>query len=137
MSEKSWWITGILVTCFLIIALLVGIPQYTVYQKTLNGKAELQEAEFTRQVRVLEAKAKAESAELEGKAIITRATAQSEANKTIDKSLTPEVLQYQFLEILTENGATGDDTIIYVPTTSSNGVPIGLPLPEASRVIKK
>ena len=117
--------------------MLVGFPQYKVYQKTLNGKAELQEAEFTRQVRVLEAKAKAESAELEGKAIITRATAQAEANKTIDESLTPEVLQYQFLEILTENGATGDDTIIYVPTTSSNGVPIGLPLPEASRVTKK
>lgn len=130
-------ISAATVSCFFIIAaILFAVPNYKVYSQTLNGKALLQEAEYTRQTRVLEAKAKAESAALEGEAIITRANAQANANKVINESLSPEVLQYQFLEILAENGSTGDSTIIYVPTNSDTGVPIGLPLPEAMRLQK-
>lgn len=129
-------ISSSIATILLISLILFAAPNYKVYSQTLNGKALLQEAEYTRQTRVLEAKAKAESAELEGQAIITRASAQAEANKTINESLSPEVLQYQFLEILAENGGKGDSTIIYVPTNSETGVPIGLPLPEAMRLQK-
>jgi regulator of protease activity HflC (stomatin/prohibitin superfamily) len=127
-------ISSSIATILLISLILFAAPNYKVYSQTLNGKALLQEAEYTRQTRVLEAKA--ESAELEGQAIITRASAQAEANKTINESLSPEVLQYQFLEILAENGGKGDSTIIYVPTNSETGVPIGLPLPEAMRLQK-
>ncbi len=43
------------------IVFIVG-PQYNVWQQSLAGKAELQKAEFTRQVAVLEAQAKKDSA---------------------------------------------------------------------------
>jgi regulator of protease activity HflC (stomatin/prohibitin superfamily) len=117
-----------------LLLILAAIPQYNVYQQTLNGKAQLQSAEYTRQTRVLEAKAKAESAALEGEAIIIRAKAQATANELISKSLTPEVLQYQFLEVLNEQGLQGDRTVIYIPTDANSGVPVGLPLPEANRL---
>jgi len=37
--------------------IFVGGPQYNVWQQSLAGKAELQKAEYTRQVAVLEAQA--------------------------------------------------------------------------------
>lgn len=134
MNNKliTYTVLGIII----VVLLLIGVPNYLVYTKTLNGKALLQEAEYTRQTRVVEAQAKAESAKLEGEAIKIRATAQAEANKTIGESLTPEVLQYQFLEVLNEQGIEGDRTIVYIPTNSSTGVPISLPLPEANRLNK-
>ena len=46
----------------IIAGLAFGLPQYGVWTKTLSGKAQLQEAEYTRQVAVLEAQAKKDSA---------------------------------------------------------------------------
>ena len=43
-----------LVGVIVIAGLAFGLPQYGVWTKTLNGKAQLQEAEYTRQVAVLE-----------------------------------------------------------------------------------
>ena len=42
--------------------IFIGGPQYNVWQQSLAGKAELQKAEYTRQVAVLEAQAKKDSA---------------------------------------------------------------------------
>jgi hypothetical protein len=46
-----------------IAGLAFGLPLYGVWTKTLSGKAQLQEAEYTRQVAVLEAQAKKDSAQ--------------------------------------------------------------------------
>jgi hypothetical protein len=42
-------------TILLLGLIFVGGPQYNVWQQSLAGKAELQKAEYTRQVAVLEA----------------------------------------------------------------------------------
>ena len=81
--------------------LAFGLPQYGVYTKTLNGKAQLQEAEFTRQVAVLEAKAKLDSAkEL------------AQANQIIGDSLkgNNDYLSYLWITGLEEGNKNGNKT---------------------------
>ena len=46
---------GLLCVGGLAALLFIGGPQYNVWQQSLAGKAELQKAEYTRQVAVLEA----------------------------------------------------------------------------------
>ena len=62
---------GIIGTSFIlslfIINAVVG-PLYNVWAQSLQGKAELQKAEYTRQVAVLEAQAKKDSAQQIGRA---------------------------------------------------------------------
>jgi len=64
-SYSGGVIFGIL--AFLLAAIIATamfvLPQYGVWQQSLEGKAELQKAEYTRQVAVLEAQAKLDSAE--------------------------------------------------------------------------
>ena len=70
-----------------IAGLAFGLPQYGVWTKTLSGKAQLQEAEYTRQVAVLEAQAKKDSAQQLADAEIIRATGVAKANEIIGNSL--------------------------------------------------
>ena len=55
-------------------------PQYGVWQQSLAGKAELQKAEYTRQVAVLEAQAKMDSAQKLADAEVIRAQGVAKAN---------------------------------------------------------
>ena len=108
-----------------VIALLgFGLPQYGVYTKTLNGKAQLQEAEFTRQVAVLEAKAKLDSAKELAMAEVERAKGVAQANQIIGSSLkgNREYLQYLYITGL-EDGAKNGNKTIYVPTEGGMPVP--------------
>jgi len=61
--------------------IFVGGPQYNVWQQSLAGKAELQKAEYTRQVAVLEAQAKKDSAQQLADAGIIRATGVAKQTK--------------------------------------------------------
>ena len=63
----------------LVVFYLIGGPQYNVWQQSLNGKAELQKAEYTRQVAVLEAQAKMDSASKLADAEVERAKGVAEA----------------------------------------------------------
>ena len=103
---------------------LIGGPQYNVWQQSLNGKAELQKAEFTRQVAVLEAQAKMDSASKLAEAEVERAKGVAEANRIIGDSLkdNPRYLQYLYITGLQEGSEKGNRTI-YVPTEG------GLPVP--------
>ena len=95
-----------------IISSIVG-PIYNVWAQSLAGKAELQKAEYTRQVAVLEAKAKLDSAkEL------------AQANQIIGDSLkgNREYLQYLYITGLEEGSQKGNVTI-YVPTEGGMPVP--------------
>jgi regulator of protease activity HflC (stomatin/prohibitin superfamily) len=107
----------------LVVALLVGAPQYNVWTQSLNGKAELQKAEYTRQVAVLEAQAKMDSASKLADAEIERAKGVAEANRIIGDSLkdNPRYLQYLYITGLQEGSEKGNRTI-YVPT--EGGMPI-------------
>ena len=103
---------------------LVGGPIYGVWQQGLNGKAELQKAEYTRQVAVLEAQAKMDSASKLADAEVERAKGVAEANRIIGDSLkdNPRYLQYLYITGLEEGSEKGNRTI-YVPTEGGMPVP--------------
>jgi regulator of protease activity HflC (stomatin/prohibitin superfamily) len=102
----------------------IGGPQYNVWSQSLAGKAELQKAEYTRQVAVLEAQAKKDSAQQLADAEIIRATGVAKANQIIGDSLKDnrEYLQYLYITGL-ETGADKGNVTIYVPTEGGMPVP--------------
>ena len=104
--------------------IFIGGPQYNVWQQSLAGKAELQKAEYTRQVAVLEAQAKKDSAQQLADAEIIRATGVAKANQIIGDSLKDnrEYLQYLYITGIEEGSQKGNVTI-YVPTEGGMPVP--------------
>lgn len=104
--------------------LIAGLPLYGVWQQSLAGKAELQKAEYTRQVAVLEAQAKMDSAQKLAEAEIIRAGGVAKANQIIGDSLKDnrEYLQYLYITGLEEGSQKGNVTI-YVPTEGGMPVP--------------
>jgi len=102
----------------------IGGPQYNVWQQSLAGKAELQKAEYTRQVAVLEAQAKKDSAQQLADAEIIRASGVAKANQIIGDSLKDnrEYLQYLYITGI-EDGAKNGNVTIYVPTEGGMPVP--------------
>ena len=85
----------------MIINAVVG-PLYNVWAQSLQGKAELQKAEFTRQVKVLEAKALKDASVLQAEAEVERAKGASAANKILGESLkgNSEYLTYLYIQNL-------------------------------------
>ena len=111
------------VLSLLIINAVVG-PLYNVWAQSLQGKAELQKAEYTRQVAVLEAQAKKDSAQQLADAEIIRAGGVAKANEIIGNSLKDnrEYLQYLYITGIEEGSQKGNVTI-YVPTEGGMPVP--------------
>ena len=101
--------------------LFIGGPQYNVWAQSLQGKAELQKAEYTRQVAVLEAQAKKDSAKQLADAEIIRATGVAKANQIIGESLkdNPAYLQYLWI---TEGEKDSNRTVYMIP--SNGGAPV-------------
>jgi len=104
--------------------LFVSGPVYNVWSQSLAGKAELQKAEYTRQVAVLEAQAKKDSAQQLADAEVIRATGVAKANQIIGNSLKDnrEYLQYLYISGL-EDGSKNGNVTIYVPTEGGMPVP--------------
>lgn len=114
--------TSLVVTIFSIVAVLIvigvllfGIPTYNVWQKGLNGKAQLAEAEWNRQITIKEAEAELESAKLKKQSDVIRAEGIAEANLIIADSISDEYLKYKFIEGLND----GNTEVIYVPTEAN------------------
>ena len=122
----------VVVTVFGLI--FIGGPQYNVWQQSLAGKAELQKAEYTRQVAVLEAQAKKDSAQQLAEAEVIRAQGVAKANSIIGDSLKGNPAYLQYLWITQGEGNT-ERTVYMVP---SNG---GAPVPtfdiQQAPVVKK
>ena len=116
--------TGGAVVVVVLLALFVGGPMYNVWSQSLAGKAELQKAEYTRQVAVLEAQAKMDSAQKLAEAEVIRAGGVAKANQIIGDSLKDnrEYLQYLYITGLEEGSQKGNVTI-YVPTEGGMPVP--------------
>lgn len=116
------WICVVVIV--VITALALGLPTYNVWVQSLGGKAELQKAEYTRQVAVLEAQAKMDSASKLAEAEVIRAQGVAKANQIIGDSLKDnrEYLQYLYITGLEEGSAKGNVTI-YVPTEGGMPVP--------------
>ena len=101
--------------------IFIGGPQYNVWQQSLAGKAELQKAEYTRQVAVLEAQAKKDSAQQLAEAEVIRARGVAQANQIIGDSLkgNPAYLQYLWI---TQGEENTNRTVYMVP--SNGGAPV-------------
>jgi regulator of protease activity HflC (stomatin/prohibitin superfamily) len=116
-----------------VINAIVG-PLYNVWAQSLQGKAELQKAEYTRQVAVLEAQAKKDSAQQLADAEVIRASGVAKANSIIGDSLKGNPAYLQYLWITQGEGNT-ERTVYMVP---SNG---GAPVPtfdiQQAPVVKK
>ena len=126
MDDRDVFVVGgvTVIGIALIAAFLFGGPRYNVWAQSLNGKAELQKAEYTRQVAVLEAQAKLDSASKLADSEIERAKGVAEANRIIGDSLkdNPRYLQYLYVTGLQEGSEKGNRTI-YVPTEGGMPVP--------------
>lgn len=118
---------------FLIIAVWLGIgaihAKYNVWSQGMQGQAELNRADWNRQIAIREAKAKKESASLLAEAEIERAKGVAQANKIIGDGLknNEEYLRYLWIDSIKNT----DNQIIYVPTESN------LPVLEAGRLKNK
>lgn len=110
-----------LIAVLLITLLCYVIPQYGVWAQSLAGKAELQKAEYTRQVAVLESQAKLDSASKLADAEVIRAEGVAKANAIIGESLkdNPAYLQYLWIT----QGEEHSDRVVYM-VPSNGGAPI-------------
>lgn len=124
-TTQNFIIIGLLGT-IIVGGLAFGLPQYGVYTKTLNGKAQLQEAEFTRQVAVLEAKAKLDSAKELALAEIERAKGVAQANQIIGDSLkgNNDYLSYLWITGLEEGNKNGNKTVYMIPSQGNIPAPV-------------
>lgn len=114
-KEKKGMIVLSVIIIIAIILVLWAYPNYKVYAKELNGKAQLREAEWNRQIAIQEAQALKESAKLKAEAEIIRAEGIAKANEIIAGSLTEEYIKYKFVEGLND----GHTEVIYVPTEAN------------------
>jgi regulator of protease activity HflC (stomatin/prohibitin superfamily) len=115
MKEQLKFILVIVLIISLIGLMMWGIPKYKVYSLELNGKAQLREAEWNRQIAIQEAQALKESAKLKADAEVIRAEGIAEANRIIADSLSEEYIRYKFVEGLND----GNTEVIYVPTEAN------------------
>jgi len=115
MKEKVQVIIAIGLVVLLIAFMMWGIPKYKVYARELNGKAQLKEAEWNRQIAIQEAEATKESAKLKAEAEVIRADGIAKANEIIAGSITEEYIRYKFVEGLND----GNTEVIYVPTEAN------------------
>lgn len=133
-DDFGGWVIGIIVAVAVITVLVFGIggivnwyQTFKVYSAEQEGKAELQKAEFTRQIAQLDAQAAIAKAKGDAQAEIERAKGAAEANKILADSLEgkEDYLKYLYIQQLCQ----GNDhrEIIYVPT---DGL---LPVTEAGR----
>ncbi len=123
---------GVLGTICSVICGAIGIafsfwffPTYGVWHAEQAGRAQLAEADYSKQVLVQTAKAKQDAAIFEAQAEINRAEGVAKANVIIGKSLKDNDAYLHYLWIHTLEDTK--DQIIYVPTETN------FPLMEASR----
>lgn len=107
-------------------ATMAGCPQYNVYEQRTQGEAELQRANYSKQVAVQEAQAKMDSAKLLAAAEVERAKGVAKANQIIGDSLhnNEDYLRYLFVNNLEHT----QNQVIYIPTEAN------MPILEASRI---
>jgi cytoskeletal protein RodZ len=121
------WIMG-MVLVVISVALLGGFvwgwKSFKVWSAGQDGKAELAQAQYNRQIAIEEAQANLEAEKLNALAEVERAKGASEAIEIEGGSLTERYIQYLWVRSNSFNQAT----TIYVPTETN------LPILEATRL---
>ena len=120
---------AVLFVVLLISGIMVGCPQYNVYNQRMEGEAQLAHATYSKQVAVQEAIAKKEAATNLAQAEVERAKGVAQANQIIGNSLkgNEDYLRYLWIVGLEQ----GKNEVIYVPTEAN------LPILEAGRLAKR
>lgn len=126
-SRPKFWIVAGIVLMSLWMGSLFFFPLYGVWQRELEGRAELAQAEWTKRVAVESAKARRDSATLDAEAEVERAKGVAEANRIIGDSLRgkEEYLRYLYITGLKDNPGK---EVIYIPTEA------GIPILESQRL---
>lgn len=107
----GWIVGGITATIALLLAMMFGLPVYSVWQQEYSGRATLAKAEQTRQVIVTQANAEREAAKARAEAIAIMGEA---AHKY------PEYRNQEFIGAFAEALKEGKiNQIIYVPTEAN------------------
>ena len=108
----------------LVLGLIFGgcwaVPHYSVWERGMAGRAELERANQNRQIAVTEALAKLEAAKALGAAEVERARGVAEANKIIGTSLANNEAYLRYLWI--QNMGDSRKEVVYIPTEA--GIPI-------------
>lgn len=123
---KKMGIITIAVVVLGFVGMLVGQPLYNVWVKGLSGRAQLNEAEWNRQIIIKEAEAKKQAAKSLAEAEVERARGVAEANKIIGESLKENEAYLRYLWI--QGLQDGNSEVIYVPTETN------MPILEAGRL---
>lgn len=125
-TDAGWLIAGIVLLVVVVGLALLGGPIYGVWASEQNGKAQLAQATYSKQIAVQEAQAKMDSAKLLADAEIERAKGVAQANEIIGDSLknNEEYLRYLYINGISENP---EKQVIYIPTEA------GLPILEAGK----
>ena len=96
-----------------------GCPSYNVWSKEMSGKAQLSEAEYSKQIQIQEANANLEAEKLNAQAEVERAKGAAEARQQEGLGMTTEeYIQYLWVKKLSLAGSS----IIYLPT--DGGLPV-------------
>lgn len=121
------WAIAIMVGMLLVVGLVFGTvwawKSISVWSSQQSGKAQLAEAEFSKQVQLEEAKANLESEKLNAQAEVERAKGAAEAIEIEGGNLTENYIRYLWVR----NLERGNNSLIYVPTEG------GIPIMEAGR----
>lgn len=102
-------------------------PVYTVWSEGKAGEARLAHAKFAKEVAVAESKAAYEAGSYLAGLDTLRAHGTARANEIIGKSISPQYLQWLWVQNLEKQ----EKSVIYVP--SVNGIPT-MPVQEATRL---
>ena len=110
---------GVIVLFVVIALFLWGCPQYNVWRAEMNGKAELSNAEYAKQVMVQEANANLEAEKLNAEAEVVRAQGAADARNVEGLGMTSEeYIQYLWVKKL----SLAESSVIYLP--SEGGLPL-------------
>lgn len=119
LNPVGMTIVAIIVSVAVLAAAMFVIPLYTVWEREMAGKAELSQAEYSKQVKIEEAKANLEAEKLNAQAEYERAKGAAEAIKVENGELTENYIRYLWVR---QQDNLNDKTVIYIPTEA--GVPI-------------
>ena len=113
---------------FIIIAVMLILPIYRVWNAEQTGKAELARAEGNRKIRILEAQSNLEAEKMNAQAEIERAKGAASAIEIENGKLTETYIRYLWVR---QQNNLNDKTVIYIPTDGS------LPLLESTRLLEQ
>ena len=123
MNKKAQAEFGGIIFIIILILAFIGLcmwifPKYNVWSQEMSGKADLAEAEWSKQIMIEEARAEKDAASLRKSTDIIRAEGIAEANRIISQSLTDKYIKWKWVEGLHD----GSSEVIYIATEA--GIPI-------------